>query len=146
MRGDACQAWPMSKSSLPLIGLLLIAAAPAQAPPKPPLPPLTGNWAGDGFALRVAPTGFVIQGKCASGMITDQIVPDKTGAFTATGYYNPYSSGYRLSDLAPRDKLATFKGKVNGNTLVLTMGMVGRPDESRYVLRRGAAVKFGRCG
>ena len=135
----------MSKSYLSLIGLLIIAAAPAPAPAQP-LRPLTGSWAGDGFALRVAPTGVVVQGKCASGMITEQIVPDKTGAFTATGYYNPYTSGYRLSDLAPRDKLVTFKGKVKGNTLVLTMRMIGRPDESRYVLKRDAPIKFGKCG
>ncbi len=141
-----------------MFGLILAAAAPVPGPgkaaPAPvtanpaPVPvartPLTGIWAGSGFALRQAPSGIVVQGPCASGLIAGQVLVDKAGNFTATGYYNPYTSGYRLSDIAPRDHIAYFKGKVTGKTLDLTMRVQGKP-EAHYVLKRDAKAKFARC-
>jgi hypothetical protein len=127
--------------------LLIVAAAPAPTASKAPpvVPALSGNWGGDGFALRPAQTGYVVQGKCAAGKINDRIVPDASGAFVAKGYFNAYTSGYRLSDIAPRDHAATFKGQVSGDRLTLTMRVAGRPDEMHYVLKRGAIVKFPKC-
>lgn len=142
----------MRKALIPLFALLIVSAAPAPLPlPGKPalaqLPPqlLTGSWAGDGFALRPARTGYVVQGKCAAGKITGQVVPDKGGAFTATGYFNRQTSGYRLPDLAPRDQPASFKGKISGNTLKLAVRVADSPGETRYVLKRGAAIKFPDC-
>ncbi len=141
---------------LPISGLMLAAAAPAPAPaagkpvpaagkPAPtPGTPLTGVWAGSGFALRQAPNGTVVQGACASGLIAGPVLVDKAGNFTAIGYYNPYTSGYRLSDLAPRDHIAYFKGRVAGKTLELTM-RVENKAETHYVLKRDAIAKFARC-
>lgn len=127
---------------LTVLALPLIAAAPVA---KPQPLPLTGNWAGDGFALRTVGTGYVVQGKCASGKITSQVVPDAAGAFAASGYYNVYTSGYRVSDLSRRDTPASFKGKVSGNTLNLTMRVKGRPEDVQVVLKRGAKIKFPAC-
>lgn len=132
----------MTNLLLPIASLLLVAAAPAPAPPASQ--PLTGNWAGDGFAVRASPTGTIVQGKCASGKISAPIIPDKAGTFTATGYFNPYTSGYRLSDIAPRDQIAYFNGKVSGNTLDLTMRINGKPDAHR-ILKRDAKIKFPKC-
>lgn len=134
----------MTNLLLPIVSLLLVAAAPAPKPAPAASQPLTGNWAGDGFALRTAPTGTIVQGKCASGKISAPIIPDKAGAFTATGYFNPYTSGYRLSDIAPRDQIAYFKGKVSGNTLDLTMRINGKPD-AHHILKRNAKITFPKC-
>lgn len=137
-----------------LIATLLLAAAPptpgkpVPARPAPASPaagrPLTGNWAGGGFAMREAPTGTIVQGPCASGLIAGPVLVDRNGNFTATGYYNPYSAGYRLSDLAPRDKIAYFNGKVSGRTLDLKVRPQGKP-ELHYLLKRDARAKFAKC-
>lgn len=130
-----------------LLGLLIAAAAPA---PKPAMPApsvnkaLTGNWAGDGFALRATTTGYVVQGKCASGKITSQIVTDAAGSFRAGGYFNPYSTGYRLSDVGRRDVPAVFSGRLSGNSLALTLAVAGR-DEAHFVLKQGARIRFPKC-
>lgn len=125
----------MIKPILPAVTLLLVAAAPA---------PLSGSWAGDGFLLRSAPTGMVVQTGCRIGKIETPIVPDKAGNFTATGYLNAPSTGYRLSDVAPRDRVATFKGRVAGSTLTLTVQVEAQPATS-YRLVRGAPIKFPKC-
>jgi hypothetical protein len=139
----------MKLTILPLLSLLIAAApapttAPRQAAPAQPKP-LAGNWAGDGFALRTVGTGYIVQGECASGKITAQVFPDASGSFAASGYYNAYRSGYRLSDVSPRDTPASFKGKINGNTLSMTMRIADRAEETRFVLKRGAKIKFPAC-
>lgn len=150
-----------------LVALLTIATAAAAAPPagKPvPAPaatPLAGTWAGDGFALRSAGTGYVVQGKCAAGKINGTVVPDAAGAFTATGYFNPQGPVRRprstasgdqlpvvepLSQVAPRDRPALFKGKISGNTLTLLVRVAGGSGDKRHVLKRDAAIRFKDCG
>ena len=94
--------------------------------------------------MRSAPTGTVVQGKCASGKIDQPILVDRDGRFSVTGYFNPYTSGYSLSDLAPRDQIAQFDGRVTDNILVLAMRISNQPD-ARYTLKRGAGIKFARC-
>ncbi|WP_310474537.1 hypothetical protein [Sandarakinorhabdus sp.] len=133
---------------------------PAAAPAAAPASPLTGTWAGDGFALRPAATGYVVQGKCAAGKITGTVVPDGAGAFIATGYFNPRAPVRRaqttvsgeqlpvieaLSQTAPRDEPAQFKGKIRGNSLTLVVRVTGKPGEARHVLKRGAAIRFPDC-
>ena len=128
-----------------LAGALLIGAAAPKIPAAPaPTRQLTGDWAGDGFALHTAPTGTIVQGRCAWGKIAGGIWLQANGAFRAAGYFNPYSSGYKLSNIARRDKAAMFEGRVTGKTLALTMRIAGKPDR-RVVLRRGAVIKFAEC-
>ncbi len=124
-----------------LLSLFLIAAAPA---PKP-APALTGNWSGDGFGLRTLSDSVMVQGKCASGKIGAPIRPDASGAFVAKGYFNQIGRGYRLSEQVPRDKSATFKGKISGDTLKLTVRVDAQPGENSYVLKRGQPITFENC-
>ena len=134
--------------------LMLAAAAPARPlPPAParPLPPaaavqpFAGDWAGDGFAVRSAPTGTIVQGKCAWGKIEGPIWLDGDGGFKVSGYFNPYSSGYKLSDLGRRDQPAVFEGRITGRTLRLTLRVAEKPPR-RVVLRQGAKITFPECG
>ncbi|WP_310498724.1 hypothetical protein [Sandarakinorhabdus sp.] len=136
---NASQTSDVSNTVIALFALLIASAAPS-SPQQ-----LAGIWAGDGFGLRPARIGYVVQGKCAAGKITGPVFPDRSGTFAATGYFNRQTSGYRLSDIAPRDQLASFKGKISGNTLVLIVRLADRPGETRYVLKRGAAIKFPDC-
>jgi hypothetical protein len=157
------------KAVMRLVALLMIATAAAAAPPagkRTPTPaatlaaPLTGSWAGDGFALRSAGSGYVVQGKCAAGKISGTVVPDAAGAFTAAGYFNPQRPvrlslpiGSRdqlpvvepLSQIAPRDRAALFKGQISGNKLTLLVRIAGSSGDTRHVLKRGAAIRFKDC-
>lgn len=141
----------MRLSLLPMVGLLMVAAAPqpaAAAQPNPAVPQrqaLTGRWAGDGFALHATTSGYVVQGACAVGKITSPILPDASGRFSVEGYFNRHRSGYRLSDIAPRDSPARFTGKVQGDSLTLGMTIAGKPGEDRFVLKRGATISFPKC-
>ena len=107
---------------------------------------LAGNWAGDNFSLRVTRDGAMVQGKCANGKITAPIQLDPKGRFSAAGYFNPYTSGFRLSDLAPRDQPAQFSGQVSGNVLELRLLSDTVPSKPVYKLRRDARIKFDDCG
>ena len=127
--------------------VLLGAGVPAPARPAPPplgVRPLAGDWAGDGFAVRPAPTGTIVQGQCAWGKIEGRILLDGDGGFRVKGYFNPYSSGYRLSDINRRDLPAVFEGRVTGQTMRLTLRTANKPAR-RLVLREGARIKFPKC-
>lgn len=131
-----------------LLSVLLIAAAPipkTQVITPPIVPALTGNWSGDGFGLRNLSDSAMVQGRCASGKIDAPIRPDASGAFVARGHFNPIGRGYRLSEQVPRDKPATFKGKVSGNTLTLLLSVDGEPGERTYILKRGKPISFENC-
>jgi len=135
---------------LPLIALLLVAAA--RAPTSPPAAgstpaggrPLAGAWAGNGFQLRTVPTGVVVQTGCLIGKIPHPVIPDKDGSFAATGYLNAPTTGFRLSDIAPRDRKASYTGKLSGDRLTLTVHVDGTPDTT-YAMKRGARIRFPRC-
>lgn len=138
----------MSLMTTTVAAVMLGAAAAAlpvpRAAPAAALEPLAGEWAGDGFAVRSTPTGTMVQGQCAWGKIEGRILLDRDGSFRATGYFNPYMSGYKLSDLARRDKPAMFEGRVTGKTMKLTLRIAKKPDR-RLVLRQGAKTKFPKC-
>ena len=130
--------------------LTLAASVPAGAPVRPsapaaPVQALAGDWAGDGFAVRSAPTGTIVQGRCAWGKIEGRIALNPDGSFRATGYFNPYSSDVkRLSDLGRHDQPTVFDGRINGKTLRLTLRIANKPAR-QLVLRRGAKIKFPKC-
>lgn len=129
---------------------LTLASAAVVSPIQPPAPAapilaLAGNWAGDGFAVRSAPTGTIVQGRCAWGKIEGRTALNPDGSFRAKGYFNPYSSDVkRLSDLGRRDQPTVFDGRVNGQTLRLTLRIANKPAR-QLVLRRNANIKFPKC-
>lgn len=132
----------MSPVLVVMIGTALAAAAPV--PPSHPTGRLAGNWAADGIALRTVTTGAIVQGRCSSGKITGAIALDANARFAVQGYFNPQRSGWRLSDIGPRDAPASFHGVVAGDTLELTIRRRGMPDQ-RHTLVRGAPARFARC-
>ena len=132
----------------PVFVVLALSIAGTAAAAKPHVPPpstqLTGNFAGEGAALRVVPTGAVVQGVCASGKIPVKVLVDRNGRFVANGYFNRYHPVIRLSDLAPGDTRARFAGELTGDVLVLTISIAGKPDQ-RHQLLRDAPARFATC-
>lgn len=142
LREDVAMALMFTTLAAALLGA---ASAASPAPRAAPVPaPLAGEWAGDGFAVRASPIGTIVQGQCAWGKIEGPIVPGADGRFAAKGYFNPYMSGYKISDNARRDQPAIFEGRITGKTMKLTLHIGSKPVR-RLVLLRGAKVKFPKC-
>ena len=105
---------------------------------------LTGNWAGDGFALIADANRATVQNGCSHGRTRGPVTLAADGRFSAPGYFNPPRSGYRLPDLAPSDQPAVFSGKLTGSTLTLVVATGGKPGAS-HRLTRGAHIVFPKC-
>lgn len=130
-----------------LIALLTLLATAASAAGAPVAPGriLIGNWAGDGFAVGADEDRATVQSGCSHGRTTAPITLDRNGGFITRGYFNPAHSGYRLGDIAPRDRPATFTGKVSGNMLVFTLAFDGSSKTLPHTLIRGGSIKFPKC-
>lgn len=136
---------------LPLITLAGLALPPAAAQPAAKPRPaaattLAGNWAGDGFSLRVIGADTMVQGKCMGGKIARPIPLDGNGRFAATGYLNKIGANMRLSESTPKDRPAQFSGKISGNMLELQVKSELLQGSKTYRLRRNAAISFDDCG
>ncbi|WP_310473820.1 hypothetical protein [Sandarakinorhabdus sp.] len=122
-------------------------AAPQKpAPQKPASQLLAGNWAGDGFSLRISGNDTVVQGKCMNGKASGRPPLDGSGRFSATGYLNPVTAGLSLSQTNPKDRPAQFSGRIIGSTLELQIKSDLVKGNKTYRLRRNAVVKFDDCG
>jgi len=143
-----------------LAWLALATGAAANAAPAPPAATrdkpvaaaapagskaLSGVWAGDGVSLRINSAGAVVQAKCAVGKVAVPIWVDARGQFAAKGYLNPVVSGYRLRDLAARDRPARLSGKVTGRTLEMTIYSEAIASEKTYRLTKDRAIRFTDC-
>lgn len=134
---------PRLLSAAMLAALLL--PAPISAAAKAPAT-LAGNWAGDGFSLRVVGNDTMVQGKCMAGKISKPLALDGNGRFSATGYLNKVGANLRLSETNPKDRPAQFSGRVSGTTLELQVKSDLVTSGQRFRLRRNAAIKFEDCG
>jgi hypothetical protein len=142
--GAAANAAPSTPAATP--------AAPAATPAKPLAAaapagskPLSGVWAGDGVSLRINAAGAVVQAKCVVGKMAVPIWVDANGRFEANGYLNPVISGYRLSDLAARDRPARLSGRVKGSKLELTLFSGAVAEKKTYRLAKDRTIRFTDC-
>lgn len=129
--------------SLALSAAILLTGSASAAPASPTL---AGNWAGDGFSLRVIGNDMVVQGKCMNGKASGRPPIDGNGRFSAAGYFNPVSAGLSLSQTNPKDRPAQFSGRVVGSTLELQIKSDLVKGNKTYRLRRNAIIKFADCG
>lgn len=108
---------------------------------------LVGNWAGDGYAIGADKDRATVQSGCSHGRTDAPIALDKAGSFAARGYFNAPHSGYRLGDIAPRDRSAMFSGKLQGKTLLLTVAFNGDGGGKAgpHKLVRDGQIKFPKC-
>jgi hypothetical protein len=128
----------MSKSALVVLAAAVAIAGMAQAAPAP----LTGVWGGDQTILTLRANGGSLESSCAQGQIKGPVVLDDKGQFAAEGSFQTFRGGPQREDEtgAPR---AAFTGKVDGDTLVLTIQGDGPPR--RFSLTRDARPRLLRC-
>lgn len=123
-----------SAAAAALAGLLVTAAAPA---------PLTGVWGGPDTILTLTAEGGRIEHGCASGTL-GPLRPDATGKVRADGHVEDHVAGPQAADVAPASRPALFEGKVEGQTLQLSVTPKGGAAQT-YTLTQGRRAKLIRC-
>lgn len=125
-----------------VLSLAPLLAACAALPP--PGSPVTGEWGGMHVGLTLGASGGRIEYDCAGGTI-GPVVPEGDGRFVADGTHTPEHGGpVREGEVLPTYK-ARFKGRIQGERMILA----GRTETGvalgPFELRRGAAPTLLRC-
>lgn len=117
------------------------AAALLGAGPPSPL----GAWGGAQIALEVTPQGATLAADCAEGVITAPIRTDADGRFAVTGSFTPHQSGPQLGDVSAPTGAATYRGRVHGDRMELTIIPAAGGETITVSLVRGLKTKIVRC-
>lgn len=104
---------------------------------------LEGVWGAPGANLTVGPDGAVLEQDCADGRFS-AVRLDARGRFRAPGAWAEHAPGPQAADEGPGQGAATFEGKVEGDTLVLTITRPGQPVRT-LTLAKGKRAKLIRC-
>jgi hypothetical protein len=84
---------------------------------------LNGSWGGQGISMDVTDNGASLDFDCASGRITEAIVPDRAGKFTAKGLFARQRPGPTREGDDNDGQPATYTGVINGDNLTLTINL-----------------------
>ena len=107
-------------------------------------PALVGEWGGPQVRLSLGEEGGRIEFACGSASIDAAVHPDAAGTFNAAGRHEDFTGGAVQADTPARTTPARFIGKVDGNTLQLSVQRRGAAPET-YTLERGRRTKLIRC-
>lgn len=107
--------------------------------------PLSGEWGGDQVRLTLDATGGRIEYGCGAGTIDVPLQPDAQGRFSARGTHEVRTPGPTRADAAPALQAATYRGRVDGDRMALTVEVSGGGAPLQYSLVRGRSVKLIRC-
>jgi len=107
---------------------------------------LNGSWGGQGISMDVTDNGARLDFDCASGRITEAIVPDRAGKFTAKGLFARQRPGPTREGDDNDGQPATYTGVINGENLTLTINLT-RNDEKvgTFTLGHGKPARIRRC-
>ena len=107
--------------------------------------PLSGEWGGDQVRLTLDATGGRIEYSCGAGTIDVPLQTDAQGHFSARGMHEARTPGPTRADSAPASQAATYRGRVDGDRMTLTVEVSGGGTPLQYNLIRGRSVKLIRC-
>src|SRR5262245_31707179 len=85
---------------------------------------LNGMWGGQGVSMEVTDNGASLDFDCATGSITEAIVPDSAGKFTVKGLFARQRPGPTREGEENDGQPATYTGVINGENLTLTVMVV----------------------
>jgi hypothetical protein len=96
--------------------------------------------------MDVTDNGASLDFDCASGRITEAIVPDRAGKFTAKGLFARQRPGPTREGDDNDGQPATYTGVINGENLTLTINLT-RNDEKvgTFTLGHGKPARIRRC-
>ena len=105
-----------------------------------------GTWGAQGISMEVTDSGADIGYDCAHGSITEKIVLDSQGHFSARGRHASEHGGpIRLGE-EKNDRPATYRGSVKGDTMTLTVTLSGSDETvGTFTLTHGKSGRLRRC-
>ena len=128
----------------PIVAMALLGCLGCVAPEEPS--PVLGDWGGEHLGLVAGLEGAALEFDCATGEISEAIVPDGNGAFTAEGFHIPGHGGPARDDEVPARTPARFFGTVRGNLMTLEVDLVPWATVlGPFTLRRGASPRVFKC-
>jgi len=114
----------------------------------PEVPALVvGEWGGEHLGLVADADGAELEFDCATGEITEAIVPDAAGEFEVAGFHIPGHGGPIRDDETPVKLPARFFGTIRGDkmTLDITVGAGFDFSLGPFILLRGASPRVFKC-
>lgn len=104
------------------------------------------TWGGEHVRLTEREGGASLEFDCASGEITRPLRPDAEGRFDLPGTFTRKSPGPRRVGLTPAARPARYSGRVEGQTMTLTVTLAetDQPPDT-YTLTRGSVGRLGKC-
>lgn len=107
---------------------------------------LNGSWGGQGISMEVTDNGASLDFDCATGRITEAIVPDSGGKFTAKGLFARQRAGPTRAGDDNDGKPATYTGVITGNNLTLTITLTQNDEKvGTFTLGHGKQARIRRC-
>jgi hypothetical protein len=123
----------------------LLAGAPDGGKGKPDRV-TAGTWGAQGINVEVTETGAVIEYDCAHGTVEEAMTLDGSGRFEARGVHAREHPG-PIREGESRGQPAVYSGKVDGDTLTLTVKLAGSDEViGTYTLVRGKRGRIRKCG
>lgn len=107
---------------------------------------LKGVWGAQGVSMQVTDAGAQISYDCAHGSISEKIVLDAQGRFSARGHHANEHPGPVRVDEDQNGKAASYRGTVTGNTMELTVTLADSNEVvGTFTLTHGTSGRIRRC-
>jgi hypothetical protein len=104
------------------------------------------TWGGDGIILNIEANGATIEYVCADGQIEHELKINGKGNFAANGIHRSGQPGPVRMDAEQTPMLATFEGKITGDTMTLQITLTESGKMiGAFTLKRGTTPRMTRC-
>ena len=108
---------------------------------------ISGLWGGQGISMEVTDSGASLDFECASGTITEKIVADSTGKFSAKGLFARQHPGPTREGEDTEGQPAIYNGVLDGENLTLTITLTHNSEKiGNFTLAHGKTGRIRRCG
>ena len=107
---------------------------------------VSGQWGGQGISMEVTDSGATLDFDCASGSISEPIVPDSSGKFSAKGLFARQRPG-PTREGEDEGQPAIYSGVLNGENLNLTITLAKNSEKvGNFTLAHGKMGRIRLCG
>jgi hypothetical protein len=108
---------------------------------------ISGLWGGQGISMEVTDSGASLDFDCASGTITEPIVPDSAGKFSAKGRFARHRPGPTREGEDTEGQPAIYNGALDGENMTLTITLAQNKEKAgNFTLAHGKMGRIRRCG